>query len=96
MGSMNGPLIIDTREPYEYERSHVDGAINISPAEFLSGTLPLALQRVAKDAPIIMYCMTGHRANTCSMILYSQGFTNITNGTNEHRVRQLLQKASQA
>lgn len=87
-----GVLIIDTREPYEYARSHVEGAINISPAEFLSGTLPDALKGVPKDRPIIMYCMTGHRANTCSMILYGYGFTDITNGTNEHRVRQLLQK----
>lgn len=87
-----GVLVIDTREPYEYARSHVEGAINISPAEFLSGVLPSALTNVPKDTPIIMYCMTGHRANTCSMILYSHGFTDITNGTNEHRVRQLLQK----
>ena len=96
MSSMGDLVIIDTREPYEYERSHVDGAINISPAEFLSGVLPPALKDIAKDAPIIMYCMTGHRANTCSMILYQYGYTNITNGTNEHRVRQMLEKAQTA
>lgn len=89
---MEEPLIIDTREPYEYARSHVEGAINISPAEFLSGSLPQALEGVPKDTPIIMYCMTGHRANTCSMILFQYGYENITNGTNEHRVRQLLEK----
>lgn len=86
-------LIIDTREPYEYAKSHVSGAINISPAEFLSGVVPAVLENIPKDTPIIMYCMTGHRANTCSMILYGYGFTNITNGTNENRVRQMLQKA---
>lgn len=86
------PLIIDTREPYEYEKSHVEGAINISPAEFLSGVIPESLENIPKDTPIIMYCMTGHRANTCSMILYSYGFTDITNGTNENRVKQMLQK----
>ncbi len=88
--SMNNPLIIDTREPYEYEQSHVEGAVNVSPAEFLSGVLPQAFENVPKDTPIIMYCKTGHRANTCSMILYKFGFTDITNGTNEHRVRQML------
>jgi rhodanese-related sulfurtransferase len=90
---MTKTLIIDTREPYEYEKSHVEGAINISPAEFLSGVIPEALENIPKDTPIIMYCMTGHRSNTCSMILYSYGFTDITNGTNENRVRQMLQKA---
>ncbi len=90
---MTKTLIIDTREPYEYQKSHVEGAINISPAEFLSGVIPEALENIPKDTPIIMYCMTGHRSNTCSMILYSYGFTDITNGTNENRVRQMLQKA---
>lgn len=90
---MNKPLIVDTREPYEYEQSHVEGAINVSPAEFLSGDLPHAFEGVPKDTQIIMYCKTGHRANTCSMILYKFGFTEITNGTNEQRVRQLLGKA---
>ena len=90
---MTKTLIIDTREPYEYQKSHVEGAINISPAEFLSGAIPEALENIPKDTPIIMYCMTGHRSNTCSMILYSYGFTDITNGTNENRVRQMLQKA---
>lgn len=85
-------LIIDTREPYEYEQSHVEGAVNVSPAEFLSGVMPEAFEGVPKDTPIIMYCVTGHRANTCSMILYQYGFTDITNGTNEHRVRRLLSK----
>ena len=85
-----GVLIIDTREPYEYSRSHVEDAINISPAEFLSGALPSELEGIPKDTSIIMYCLTGHRANMCSMILYQYGFTDITNGTNEDRVRQML------
>lgn len=89
---MKQPMIVDTREPYEYAESHVEGAVNVSPAEFLSGTLPQVFESVPKDTPIILYCRTGHRANTCSMILYAHGFTNITNGTNEHRVRQILQK----
>ncbi len=89
---MDNLLIVDTREPYEYEQSHVEGAINVSPAEFLSGELPAAFVGVPKDTSIIMYCRTGHRANTCSMILYKFGFKDITNGTNEQRVRQMLQK----
>lgn len=89
---MDKPLIVDTREPYEYAESHVEGAINVSPAEFLSGVLPSAFEDVPKNTPIIMYCKTGHRANTCSMILYGYGFTDITNGTNEHRVRQMINK----
>ncbi|NCU30346.1 rhodanese-like domain-containing protein [Candidatus Saccharibacteria bacterium] len=84
--------MIDTREPYEYARSHVDGAINISGAEFASGILPKILTSASKDTPIILYCLSGQRSNTCGIILGQYGFTNITNGINEGRTRQLLAK----
>lgn len=82
-------LIIDTREPEEYAMSHVDGAINIPPMEFMRG-VPVALQDVAKDTEIIVYCRTGQRSNTCGMLLRQAGYTNIVNGINEHRVRAML------
>lgn len=85
-----GYLIIDTREPSEFARSHVEGAINISSMEFMSGEVPEALSGVSKDQPILLYCMTGQRSNTCSMFLQQLGFTNITNGISENRVRQML------
>lgn len=85
-------IIIDTREPFEYAASHVDGAINIPPAEFMSGEVPKALQDVPKDEEIILYCRSGQRSNTCSMILGQYGYTNLVNGTNEGRVKQLLSK----
>lgn len=84
--------IVDTREPFEYNQSHVKGAINIPPAEFLKGGVPDALKTVPKDEEIILYCRSGQRSNTCSMILRSQGFTNIVNGTNEHRVAQIIDR----
>ncbi|MFZ1258081.1 MAG: hypothetical protein WAQ25_01290 [Candidatus Saccharimonas sp.] len=39
-----------------------------------------------------MHCKTGHRANTCSMTLRRHGFMDLVNGTNESRVRQLLEQ----
>ncbi|MEO5949025.1 MAG: rhodanese-like domain-containing protein [Candidatus Saccharimonas sp.] len=84
------PFVVDTREPLEYATSHVEGAVNISVTEFASGNLPAGLVDVAKDRSIILYCRSGQRSNTCSMILRSFGYTNITNGINEHHVRKLL------
>lgn len=84
-------IIIDTREPFEYAASHVDGAINISPMEFMRG-LPERLKDVPKDEQIILYCRSGQRSNTCSMILRQFGYTNLVNGTNEQRVRKLLEQ----
>lgn len=85
-------IVIDTREPFEYAASHVDGAINIPPMEFMKGTLPEALRDVPKDEEIILYCRSGQRSNTCSMILRQFGYANLVNGTNEGRVKQYLAK----
>ena len=82
--------IIDTREPFEYQQSHVPGAINIPPMQFMQGGVPSALAKTPKDAPIILYCRSGQRSNTCGMLLRQHGFTNLTNGKNEGHVRKLL------
>ena len=84
------PLIVDTREPSEYAASHVSGAINVSVTEFASGVLPKAFKDIPKDHPIILYCRSGQRSNTCSMILRSYGYRNLTNGINEHHTVKLL------
>ncbi len=87
-------IIIDTREDFEYAQSHVDGAINISPAKFMSGEVPAELTDVEKDAEIIVYCRSGQRSNTVGQILRTHGFTNIVNGVNEHHVAKRLAEES--
>ncbi len=84
------PLVIDTREPDEFASSHVPGAINISTMQFMSGRVPSQLVDVAKDQPIILYCRSGQRSNTCIQMLKMHGFTNLTNGINEHHVAKTL------
>jgi rhodanese-related sulfurtransferase len=84
--------IIDTREPYEFEASHVDGAINIPPQQFMSDTLPAALDGIQPDSEIILYCRSGMRSNTVGHLLRQHGFTNIVNGVNEHHVAKLIRE----
>lgn len=86
------PIVIDTREAYEYQASHFPGAINISTQAFMSGVVPEQLENVAKDHPVIVYCRSGARSNTVGHILRGHGFTNITNGINEHHVARLLER----
>lgn len=83
-------IIIDTREDFEFASSHVNGAINIPPAKFMSGKLPKKLADVDKDTEIIVYCRSGARSNTVGHILTQHGFTNIKNGVNEHHVRKYI------
>ena len=80
------PIIIDVREPFEYEEDHVDGALNIPPAELMAGASKL--DDVAKDTEIVLYCRTGSRSNVAMQILSGLGFTNLVNGINAGHVRK--------
>lgn len=84
------PTIIDTREPYEYEQSHVEGAINTPASQFTGTSLPEPFSALDKDQEIIVYCRSGMRSNTIGHILRQHGFTDIVNGINEHHVAKLL------
>lgn len=79
-------IIIDVREPYEYETGHVDGAVNIQPAELMSGAKKL--DGVHKDTELILYCKSGSRSNVAIQILRGMGFTNLVNGINAGHVQQ--------
>ncbi len=83
-------IIIDTREPFEFASSHVNGAINIPPGEFMKSKLPKKLADAHLDDQIIVYCRSGARSNTVGHILRGHGFTNIVNGINENHVRKML------
>lgn len=77
-------IIVDVREPFEYKRSHVKGALNIPPAEMMVGAKKL--DGIPKDTEIILYCVSGSRSNASMHYLRQLGFTNLVNGINEARV----------
>ena len=85
------PLIIDVREPAEFAAGHVDGAINLPPADIMSGAH--MLDQYPKDQPMILYCKTGSRSNVSMHLLRSMGYTNLTNGINQDHVKRLLESA---
>lgn len=86
---ISNKIIIDVREPYEYQSGHVDGAINIPPASLMAGAAEL--KDVPKDAEIIVYCLSGSRSAASIQILKQMGFTNLTNGINaDHVTKGLL------
>jgi rhodanese-related sulfurtransferase len=77
-------IIIDVREPYEYESGHVKGSLNIPPDRLMSGAVEL--KDVPKEADIVVYCRSGSRSNVAMNILLGLGYTNITNGINKEQV----------
>jgi phage shock protein E len=78
-------LFIDVREPYEYQKNHVDGAINLPPAELMAGAP--ALKDIEKDTELILYCLSGARSNASMHYLKQLGFTNLVNGINKDQIR---------
>ncbi|MDQ5886683.1 MAG: phage shock protein [Patescibacteria group bacterium] len=78
-------LIIDVREPHEYDRGHVDGAVNIPPAELMSGAE--ALKDIPKDTELVLYCLSGSRSNASMTFLRQLGYTNLVNGINKEHVQ---------
>ena len=78
-------IFIDVREPYEYTRGHVEGAINLPPAEIMTGAQ--AINDVPKDTELVLYCLSGARSNASMHYLKQLGFTNLVNGINQDQVK---------
>ena len=68
-------LVLDAREPAEFAVSHLAGAVPVGYKQ-----LDLrALNNVAKDQPIVVYCSVGYRSQKVAQTLARQGFTNVRN-----------------
>ncbi len=52
------PLVIDVREPFEYEVSHLPGAIHAQ-----GGDVAEAVAAADPDRPIVLYCSVGYRSS---------------------------------
>lgn len=78
-------VIIDVREPFEFRMGHVAGALNIPPSKLMTGSS--ALQGIAKDTEIVVYCRTGSRSAVAMNILKNAGYTNLENGINKEQVK---------
>lgn len=83
-------VIIDVREPFEYDMGHVEGAINLPPAELVQNSDKL--KSIPKDAEIILYCKTGSRSAVSANYLKNLGYTNLTNGINQMHVEAKLKR----
>ena len=74
-------VLIDIREPAEYQRGHIPGAI-IIPRGLLEFEILPALERLgAGSAPgecdIVLYCGTGGRSALAAKSLDAMGFRNV-------------------
>ena len=74
-------VLIDVREPAEYQRGHIAGAIPI-PRGMLEFDILPTLAKLGDDIPpedrdIILYCGTGGRSALAAHSLDAMGFRNV-------------------
>ena len=69
-----GACIIDVREPGEFARGHIKGAVNI-PLSQIRGRL----SEIPEDVPVYLHCRTSQRSYYAACFLQGQGRTNVYN-----------------
>lgn len=66
--------IIDVRTPLEFNRGHVEGAINVSYVGFNFGR---TVKKLNKNKTVFIYCQTAHRSPYAAKTLRKLGFTKV-------------------
>ncbi|MBF0342954.1 MAG: hypothetical protein HQL06_01865 [Nitrospirae bacterium] len=64
--------LIDVRQPQEYERGHIPGAVLIP-----LGELPMRISELTKSKTTIVYCRSGRRSMSAAAMLINSHFTDV-------------------
>jgi rhodanese-related sulfurtransferase len=67
------PLVLDIRAPREWQKSHIDGSVNI-PLNHLSERM----KEVPSERPVLVHCAGGYRSSIAAGLLQQHGRTNLT------------------
>ncbi|MFZ4730181.1 MAG: rhodanese-like domain-containing protein [Pseudanabaena sp.] len=65
-------LLVDVREPSEYQSGHIPNAINIP-----LRTISRNLSKIPSDRHVILYCSTGYRSSMGVMTLHLLNYDNV-------------------
>jgi rhodanese-related sulfurtransferase len=69
-----GALLIDVREPAEWQQGHAPGATLIP-----LGTLPSRLAEVPRDRDVLLICRSGNRSGSAQRQLQQLGYQRVVN-----------------
>ncbi len=79
--SLAGALLLDVREPWEFELGRIDGSINV-PMSALVGRVDEVRrlqETAAQPKPIVVICHHGVRSMNCAQFLAGQGIDGLIN-----------------
>jgi rhodanese-related sulfurtransferase len=68
------PLLLDVREPWEYEKARIEGARLVSMRE-----IPSRVEEFDRGKEVVAICHHGGRSQQVAMFLEKAGFTRIHN-----------------
>jgi rhodanese-related sulfurtransferase len=68
------PVLLDVREPWEFERAHIEGAQLVPMRE-----VPGRLQEIDKQKPIVAICHHGGRSMQVAVFLQKAGYNDLHN-----------------
>jgi rhodanese-related sulfurtransferase len=69
----NAPLLLDVREPWEYQTAHLPNSLLMPMGEIAAR----AHQELDPDVPIVVLCHHGARSLNVTMWLRNQGFEHV-------------------
>lgn len=84
----NDPLILDVRDAFAFQKSHIDGAVNI-PLEILSEQI----EAIPTDRPVLVYCTTGKKSHQATRLLLGARGGQVVNLSGGHESLQRHQRA---
>jgi len=76
------PLLVDIREPYEFDAAHISGAINV-PRGILESACDWGYQETvpelaaARERPVVLMCRSGNRSALAAKVLQEMGYRNV-------------------
>ena len=70
------PLLLDVREPWEYETCRIDGSVLMPMA-----SVPGRQEELDPETPVVCICHHGARSMQVGAFLERAGFANVTNLT---------------
>lgn len=74
--SREKPVLLDVREPWEFQTCHIDGSVPIP-----MNSIPARLQELDDETPIVCICHHGARSMSVAAFLERNGFSQVINLT---------------
>lgn len=73
-GTPGERMLIDVREPYEYSRGHIRGAVNIPLSQ-----LAARIGEIPPERKLFVYCQSGMRSRQAARMFSKRGYNEIVN-----------------